>query len=192
MPFISKKRFYDIHLAYLPSISLSPEIALPLIAQKLIISIPPENGNQNPRTALYDATKHFYVDIDRLGSLSIQDLQANIIIALYELGHAIYPTVYTTIGTCARYAQAMGIGINAKTRASMNTLRVLTSVEAEERRRAWWAIVILDRFVTIASTGRPLATAHPALGDLLPADDEEWDHGVCSSYLYLLGWDGKL
>ncbi|KAJ5925054.1 hypothetical protein N7454_007693 [Penicillium verhagenii] len=51
-------------------------------------------------------------------------------------------------------------------------------VEVEERRRAWWALVILDRFVSIGCPGRPFMTADPNINDVLPADDAEWDEGA--------------
>jgi hypothetical protein len=65
-------------------------------------------------------------------------------LALYELGHAIYPAAFLSIGACARYAHALGINVSR----TLKTRKVLTLVEVEERRRVWWAIVILDRFVT--------------------------------------------
>jgi len=33
------------------------------------------------------------------------------------------------------------------------------------------------RYVNLGSSGRPLATADPATGDILPADDDLWDRG---------------
>jgi hypothetical protein len=38
------------------------------------------------------------------------------------------------------------IGINVS--GTLNTRKVLTLAEVEERRRVWWAIVTLDRFVS--------------------------------------------
>jgi hypothetical protein len=74
--------------------------------------------------------------------MSIQVLQAGLLLSLYELGHAIYPSAYLSIGACARYAYALGINKDANTQVS----KVLTLVELEENRRVWWGIVILDRF----------------------------------------------
>ena len=68
-----------------------------------------------------------------------------ILTAIYEYAHAIYPAAYITIGTCARYGL--------------------------ERRRFWWAIVILDRVVAQWSPTSP----DPRAGDLLPVDDQAWD-----------------
>ncbi len=43
-----------------------------------------------PKTTLYRVTKQFHFDVET-GILSIQVLQAGILIALYEIGHAVYP-----------------------------------------------------------------------------------------------------
>ncbi|KAH8648021.1 putative fungal-specific transcription factor [Tricladium varicosporioides] len=174
MPFISKKRFYERHLR--PSCQLQPDIVLLLLCLKLATTLPPTDP-RNPQTPLYHIVKHFYLEIEGSGILSIQVLQAGVLLALYELGHAIYPAAYLSIGACARYAHALGIGVSG----NLNTRRVLTMVEVEERRRVWWAIVILDRFVSIGSPGRPFATADPKLDDFLPTDDALWDQGIVRS-----------
>lgn len=98
---------------------------------------------KTPRTALYRVTKQLYVDMESSGILSIQVLQAAVLITLYELGHAIYPAALLSAGHCARYAVALGID---KTATSHNTVK-LPWIEEEENRRVWWSIVILDRFV---------------------------------------------
>lgn len=192
MPFISKKRFYDLYLQ--PSFQSRPDVALLLLAIKLITTLP-TIGLGHPRTALYHATRHFYVEIE--GAFSILVLQAAVLVALYELGHGIYPAAYLSIGACSRYAYALGINASRTVPAR----KVLTLVEVEERRRVWWAIVILDRFVlllakcfhmliqnsfvSIGCPGRPFATTDPRLSDLLPADDDKWDQGVSRFIAFL-------
>ncbi|KAL4780858.1 hypothetical protein BJX76DRAFT_364026 [Aspergillus varians] len=172
MPFISKKRFYDLYLQPLPSLhSRSSDVVLLLLAMKLITTFPPI-GPHSPRTTLYHATKHFYLMAE--DSFSILVLQAGLLVALYELGHGIYPAAFLSIGACARYAHALGINVSR----TVPTRRVLTLVEVEERRRVWWALVVLDRFVSIGCPGRPFATADPKFDDLLLADDAAWDEGI--------------
>ncbi|AEO66360.1 uncharacterized protein THITE_2114411 [Thermothielavioides terrestris NRRL 8126] len=179
MPFISKKRFYDLHLQ--PAFRSRPDVVLLLLAIKLITTLPPAGDGDGDgagaqsggaRTPLYYAVKHFQLEVE--GAFSILVLQAGVLVALYELGHGIYPAAYLSIGACARYAHALGIHSGS----TVPSRRVLTLVEVEERRRVWWAIVILDRFVSIGCPGRPFATADPSLDDLLPADDAAWDEGT--------------
>jgi hypothetical protein len=140
MPIISKKRFYDHHLQLL--FHCQPDFTLLFLAMKLITSILPDEL-ANPRTPAYNAAKHFYLEMEASGMISIQVLQAGLLLSLYELGHAIYPSAYLSIGACTRYAYALGINKDAKTQA----IKVLTLVELEENKRVWWGIIILDRLV---------------------------------------------
>lgn len=140
MPFISKKRFYDLHLPS-PFQSRS-DVVLLLLSLKLITTLPPTSP-RNPRTPLYHAVKHFYLQVEGSSVFSLPVLQAGVLLALYELGHAIYPAAFLSVGACARYGHALGINCSG----SLQTRRVLTLVEVEERRKTWWAIVILDRSV---------------------------------------------
>ena len=140
MPFISKKRFYDL---YLPSPFQSrSDVVLLLLSLKLITTLPPTNP-RNPRTPLYHTVKHFCLEVEGSSTFSLPVLQAALLVALYELGHAIYPAAFLSVGACARYAHALGINCSK----SLQTRRVLTLIEVEERRKIWWAIVILDRLV---------------------------------------------
>ena len=141
MPFISKKRFYELYLRP-SSFQSRSDVALLLLSLKLITTLPPKSP-RNPRTPLYCAAKHFYLEVEGSSIFSVPVLQAGVLLSLYELGHAIYPAAFLSIGACARYAHALGINGSR----TLNTRRVITLVEVEERRRIWWAIVILDRFV---------------------------------------------
>jgi hypothetical protein len=194
MPIISKARFYDVYLRDSTHHNKA-DVVLFLLALRLIIS----NPTQDPRLGIYDWTKHFHQKVEGSGTPSILILQANIFIALYELGHGLYPNAYMTIGACARYLYVIGINGTSSRKVNMNPPRPTSKIEVEERRRAWWAVVILDRylfsfypllftprlltfsmyrFVSIAAPTRPFATSDPELDDLLPVDDEDWNNGV--------------
>lgn len=94
-----------------------------------------------PRSKLYLAAKNLHASMETRGIFTLEVLQAAMLIAVYELGHAIYPSAYLSVGACARYATALGV--NEKINAGITW--PLTRLELEEKRRAWWAILILDR-----------------------------------------------
>ncbi|KAF7912691.1 uncharacterized protein EAF01_001712 [Botrytis porri] len=177
--FFSKPRFYSYHLPSQICIPNRPETILLLLSIKLITTLPPTNP-RNPQTSLYQTIKHYCLEVETSNVPSLPILQAEILIAVYEMGHGIYPATYLSIGACARYAYALGINCNKR----LNVKRVLTMMEVEERRRVWWAIVILDRFISIGSPGRPFATSEPNLDDTLPCDDEAWNQGIINSSSY--------
>ncbi|KAL2849305.1 fungal-specific transcription factor domain-containing protein [Aspergillus pseudodeflectus] len=176
MPILSRVRFYDVYLRDNLHHNKA-DVVLLLLVLRLIISTP----IQDPRLGIYDWTKQFYQRVEGSGTPSILVLQANIFIAIYELGHGLYPNAYMTIGTCARYMYVLGINGTSTRNVNMNPPRPTSLIEVEERRRAWWAVVILDRFVSIAAPTRPFATPDPELDDLLPVDDEDWNNGIVNA-----------
>jgi hypothetical protein len=139
LPIISKQRF-SRHLDA-PTETLPLDWKLLLLCMKLINWLPDAS---NPQTPLYRAAKRFFLEVELSGVTSLVVLQAAILIAFYELGHAIYPMAYTSVGICVRYGAALGIEPRSTTSAN-----VLSEgwVKEEERTRVWWTLLLLDRLV---------------------------------------------
>jgi hypothetical protein len=141
MPIISRKRFFNNLLH-----PLSPrrcELSLLALCMELYCT-PVPDGVDDAATDLYRLAKGFHNDLTAAGIMSIQMLQAGVILAMYELGQAVYPAAFLTVGACVRYGIALGadklmsdlMGGNEQQRSWL---------EAEEMRRVWWAILMLDR-----------------------------------------------
>jgi hypothetical protein len=111
---------------------------------------------------LYLKSKKFFNYLETRNQLSLKLIQAGLLLAVYEIGHAIYPSAYLTVGHCARLAQTIGINdLNDSVQmfppprpsASFESPDYESprpteqSPEAEENRRTWWAIIVLDRCV---------------------------------------------
>jgi hypothetical protein len=139
MPIVSKKTFYE-HIRN-PSGQIRLDYALLILAMDLICWIA---ENNDPRTPTYLVAKSFYLDLEIQGFVSFQILQAAILIALFEFGHAIYPSAAVSIEACVRYGCVLGINWDAKFPAK----RPFSWVNVGEQNRVWWAIVILDRYVS--------------------------------------------
>ncbi|KAK3329134.1 hypothetical protein B0H66DRAFT_540320 [Apodospora peruviana] len=113
--------------------------------------------------------------LENEGIISFRLLQALTMLAVYELGHGIYPSAYLTIGRAGRLAMLMGLQDRRVTphlfkEADTWTLR-------EEERRTWWAIFILDRYCNLTTPGLPLAIPEPHTSFLLPISDMGWRNG---------------
>lgn len=134
MPIVSKNLFYQ-HLLN-PLSQRRTELSLLIICMKLISSHPPPLSD-----SLYKTAKQFHLENISAGVLSTYVLQAGVLIALYELGHAIYPSAFLSVGACARFGIALGID---KTLAHWDSSSSQWD-ELEEKRRVWWSILILDR-----------------------------------------------
>jgi hypothetical protein len=204
MPFISKTWTFKHLLS--PLSQAHADSTLLLLSIQLISWIP--SASENPKTPMYIAAKQFFFEIETAGSLSIRAIQAGLLIGLYEIGHCIYPAAYMSVGTCARQAVALGLDRDIK----QGNVTGLPWDHVEERRRVWWAILILDRyalhslltgsclgtysflklvvwradifrrFMNLGYPPRMLATTDPAVGDILPADDTSWEQGVCNGF----------
>jgi hypothetical protein len=140
MPIISKRLFFDQLLN--PLGTPRADVALLCLCMKLM-TVRPSQWEGKPQTDIYLGAKQYFVKLEVAGVFTIQVLQSGILIALYELGHGIYPSAYLSISSCVAYAFAM----NLQSAVASNSTSQLTWVEREERRRVWWAIIILERFV---------------------------------------------
>ncbi|TKA79555.1 hypothetical protein B0A55_02741 [Friedmanniomyces simplex] len=169
-PIISKIRLYQ-HLAN-PLHEPGADLALLFLAMQLASSQLAEH--QAPQTQLYHDVKALHIHLEAQNALSLHTIQALLLLALYELGHAIYPAAYLTTGHAARLGHALGL--HARDVPQM-LQRPTTWTEQEERRRVWWGVILLDRFVNLGHRGKPFASADPSLDTHLPTDDAAWDKG---------------
>ena len=133
----------------------------------------------NPSKKLaYQSLKTALSACEQTGQYTTNFLAAEVLTAVYELGQGLYPAPYITIGTCSRVCYA--IGLHNKRLATQLPRKVDTWTEVEERRRLWWATITLDRYVTIGFTFRPLSIPSIPPNEIIPGDDESWDHGELS------------
>jgi hypothetical protein len=117
-----------------------PASLLLIATMKLLADQRPEQG---PRCKAYYSIKSSLFEAESSRSLELRVLQAIILMAVFEVGHAIYPAAYLTVGYCVRYGSALGLH-KAVERYSEEGFSV---TESEERRRSWWVILVLDRSV---------------------------------------------
>ena len=138
LPFISKRKVLDQLLN--PLIPPRKDTAFLLIAMKLISQAP---ENKNAWASEYHTAVRFRTDPQLMGTVSLEILQANILLAAYENGHAIYPGAYISIGICLQYAKTLGMSWSCSAEGSSD--QQLYN-DMEERKRTWWAIFLLERY----------------------------------------------
>lgn len=142
---LSQKRLLDRLEKFDPEAEATT--ALLLLSMKLVTQILSET--EEPRTHLYWTCRQFYSQVEDAPLLSLALLQAKLLIAVYEIGHGIYPAAFLSVGHAARLGHMIGLHDSKKApqlfRAPSSwTLR-------EEERRVWWEVVVMDRYVV---TGR--------------------------------------
>ncbi|KAL5089157.1 hypothetical protein Trisim1_006010 [Trichoderma cf. simile WF8] len=170
-PIVSKLRIYrvlngDVNI-------LDPDMVILSLAMKMHCQ--PRTEYDLVRTEMYALVKQGCLEAEQNNVFSVKLLQAFLLVALYEIGNAIYPATYLTIGHCARLGYAMGI--HNRLNAPQMFSQPVSWAEAEERRRVWWAVILLDRFVNIGGGNRPFAAHDAKSDDLLPMDEDIWDKG---------------
>ncbi|KAL6802608.1 hypothetical protein GGI42DRAFT_360329 [Trichoderma sp. SZMC 28013] len=154
LPVLDEERFRARLVGKTPA-ELPADMALLLLFMRLITSAPSESSRNGTRTDLYLAAKQGFLNLEMAGVLSVECLEAGLLISLYEISHAIYPSAFLSVGACTRYGQAMGFG-------GPNALKLrppYNRSELEESRRLWWAVVLLDRYLNLGSPSQ-LASIH--------------------------------
>lgn len=136
MPIISKQKLSRIIAGHLRA-----DTALLLLCMKLLCHTPHESNARN--AFLYTTAKQFSCSLETAGLSSLRTLQANLLISVYELGHAIYPAAYVSIGLSARQGIALGVHNHSAPQLPRAPVKW---TDWEERRRVWWLILILDRY----------------------------------------------
>ncbi|KAG5811816.1 hypothetical protein H9Q74_004755 [Fusarium xylarioides] len=169
MPIVNGKR----HLAAVlnPLVPLRRPTALLALCMKLCcLSV----DKVDEKRVLYGLVKKFYAEVESQEDPCIQVIQSAVFIAVYEMGDAIFPAAYLTVGALARYGMAMGMDKINQDALGKNCAAAAGALWAdiEEMRRVWWEALILDRFLNVSQPSRGLSTADPSFEDFLPVDDE--------------------
>lgn len=106
LPIVSKKRLNRNMLN--PMWEAGPDLALLFLCMKLTSSRPHE-GMDHAHNPLYTTAKRFIALLEAGGMVSLTMLQAYLLIAIYEMGHSIYPAAWMTVGSSIRYGQLLGL-----------------------------------------------------------------------------------
>ncbi|UKZ54233.1 hypothetical protein TrVGV298_008040 [Trichoderma virens] len=169
LPFISRRRM-DLGFSIREA---GPELAMLFFSMKLITT-KIEDDASTDTGAHYLSAKGFLDTLQLNNAVSLICLQSMILVALYEFSHAVYPAAWMTLGACARYAEILGLSCSEAKTSPLNP--PMSWTEAEERRRAWWVIFVLDRLLS-AGGRRSFLLPDPPSEGRLPGNDEAWESG---------------
>lgn len=117
-------------------------LALLLLCMKLVTTTP--SYQQDAITSLlYQAVRDLSARVESACLISLELIQANILLSMYEMAHGIYPAGFLSIGRAARLCTI--VGLHDRMRAPQLFKEPETWAMLEEERRTWWAVLILDR-----------------------------------------------
>ena len=172
LPIISKVRLER----RLPSnaADLKAGTGLLVLCMKLVISDP--SGEEDGSTEeMYQLARISLMNLGPETMPSLDVLQAAILIAVFELGHGMYPAAFLSVGYAVALANTVGLDNYPSSPAMFGPPQNQT--ELEERKRTQWAVLLLDRFIVIGGHGRALQTREPGLDRPLPCDDSQFNVG---------------
>jgi hypothetical protein len=142
IPIISAKRFNE----RLPSLSLTTPADFTTLCMCMYLSQePPALQTESMQSSLYVNIKSFVSLLEATSYESLEVVQCRLLLAVYEMGHNIYPAASISIGACARMARFIGLNKSSEQSLERESAKMYT----EERRRVWWGVVNLDRSVCL-------------------------------------------
>ncbi|RBQ76459.1 hypothetical protein FVER14953_03320 [Fusarium verticillioides] len=144
MPIVNGKR--HLAAALNPLVPLRRPTALLALCMKLCC-LPVDKVEE--KRVLYELVKKLYAEVERQEDSCFQLMQSAVFIAVFEMGDAIFPAAYLTVGALARYGMAMGMNKINQTALGKNCAATVGAswADIEEMRRVWWGALILDRYV---------------------------------------------
>jgi hypothetical protein len=105
-----------------------------------------ERGDGKQRERLYPTLKSVYGLLMSTGKVSIELVQAGVIIAAWEHCQALHQDAWLSVGVCVRMGNVLGLHHMIK----------ITEEEGEEEEREeekkslWWGIVVLERYILLS------------------------------------------
>lgn len=168
LPFLSQQRF---HHRFSSTRSHPEDHAFQLIpcVMQLVVTIPAAAEVSSRRSLLYRKTKQLIALTEAEGPPTLDLVQCRLLLALYEINHGATDEAYMSLGMCSRMGTVLGLHRHLQQPGHDDWAL------AEEKRRTWWAIIILDRFIRQQRPHWSSLAKDPSSSDILPIDDTEWE-----------------
>jgi hypothetical protein len=136
----------------------------------------PLAGTASMKSPLYITLKNLISFIETTNHPSLDGLHCRILLVYYEIGHGLNMAAYISVATCARIARALGLHKKPWRRASAG----LDIIDLEEKKRMWWAIVNMDRIISLTTGDALYGTDNAHSSDPLPIADTLWSQDTVS------------
>jgi hypothetical protein len=166
MPFICRRTFESC----MPTLSEESSAEYTLLSLAMYLVEQPALSKSDGRSETYATVKQMLGLLDAAGYHGLGVIQCRILVIVYETGHGILEAASISSSACTRAARWIGLGDVGSTGANSAG----SSVESEERKRSWWAIYLLDRFVNMCAKDAMFGMPDANLTDRLPCADRLW------------------
>jgi hypothetical protein len=170
IPAISKLRF-DRDLQCLAARPRADFAALCMCI--LLVQQTPLGKMTNMQSSLYFKVKNLISLLETTTLLSLDLVHCRVLATFYEIDHGLHTAAYISIAACARAARASGLHKKRWRNLDAEPDRVTL----EEEKRAWWAVVIMDRFINLCNGDVLFVVDDLERTDPLPIMDLIWSEG---------------
>jgi hypothetical protein len=120
----------------------SAEVALLLLCMHLLLKTPCQESDPTMQSQLYKSTKLTLALVQLAIGPSAKIAQSELVLSVYEYGHALSHAALQTIGSCFKTAYSLGWHM---TRYWTDIGRSTNQAATEEEKCTWWGILMLDR-----------------------------------------------
>lgn len=93
----------------IPGSSHRPDMLFLVMAVRLMCLTTTPDRAADGSTPLYRQAKECYAALEMQGVITPVLLQGLLLLTYWEVGHAVYPAAFLSVGSCARLGQALGI-----------------------------------------------------------------------------------
>lgn len=138
LPFIQEQIFRR-RLAQLQHAPLAETALLFLTVSLVMTGGTGSNGHDDFQSQLYYLCRYLFSFFQSVRPSSVELVQAGLLLVVYELGSARFQAASLNIGTCARLGYVLKLNIDLEESQDYSSW-----AEAEERRRVWLGIYMLD------------------------------------------------
>ncbi|KAL3493503.1 fungal-specific transcription factor domain-containing protein [Aspergillus germanicus] len=152
------------------------ETALLVLTLFLLLGRQTEDRPQTPPAGykgwLYQLCTYLLSFLKLVRPPSLQLVQAGLYLSVYELGSSSLEAASISIGTCARIGYSLRLNVD-----NSRYLPDMLWIQAEEKRRTWLGVYMLDRLINQVLTENPMphTVDDPSIQFRLPIEEQEWD-----------------
>ncbi|OQE32501.1 hypothetical protein PENFLA_c001G09247 [Penicillium flavigenum] len=166
-PIISEP-YYNIRLSNIRVQTASAPSDLSLLTLCMALVCKGPVGGELPLStrSMYASLKSFVALLEAMGTNSLEMLQSRLLLTVFEIGHAMFPSAY--ISAAANMRAAVSLGINATCEDLRKAFRDPRKVE--DARQTWRGIVITDRYVSLENGQAPNTHSDRSIA----AEPEDW------------------
>ncbi|KAL7934932.1 fungal-specific transcription factor domain-containing protein [Trichoderma chlorosporum] len=169
LPILSESRFHEnLPRLFVPS---GIDFTILCLCMKLIHQNPLQHttGTKDAASSHYFVAKSSIGFLEAAGFETLNVVQSRLLLALYEIGHMIYPAASISNGSCARMARNAGLS-----RDSWLSQEAAGGIaNPEERKRTWWAVHNLDRYIGLCGGDAILASDDATTETHLPSKEPQ-------------------